>query len=238
MYKLRCRVLLFFLVLGCCSVLLNSTKCFAISTAIETTQNSEYLEFDEMSIEELNQFIDCVKKEEISYPTELNRIKVNNASNYNDGPIEQAWKAAAAIARKKGYPCAAQLVECSVDNIPYKENSVMAQGMFAKKIVKTSAYKPFMKKARKKEGMYSSSFAITKSMNSDLFYALHNVNAKETHTGPNNYRIYHISITDTFDFAYDNNYNELFTSCVNNWAWLCQQTRVLHKIKVEINFTE
>lgn len=93
-----------------------------------------------------------------------------------------------------------------------------------------------MKKAKKKKNTYSGSFKITKKMNSDLFYALYNVNAKETHRGAGNFTSYYVEITDTFDFSYDNNYDSLFTSLVNNWAWLCQQTGCLHKIKVKINF--
>ena len=45
---------------------------------------------------------------------------------------------------------------------------------------------------------------------------------------------YSIRINDTFDFDVDDNYDDLFTSCVNNWAWLCQQTHILNKISVNI----
>lgn len=48
--------------------------------------------------------------------------------------------------------------------------------------------------------------------------------------------VYTITITDTFDFAYDNDYDDLFTTLVNNWAWLCQQTSVLNPIDIELVF--
>ncbi len=46
---------------------------------------------------------------------------------------------------------------------------------------------------------------------------------------------YLITVHDTFDFAYDNNYDDLFTTTVNNWAWLCQQTHVLNPIEINLS---
>lgn len=46
-----------------------------------------------------------------------------------------------------------------------------------------------------------------------------------------------VKVFDVFDFAYDNNYDSLFTSMVNNWAWLCQNAGVLNPIKITISFS-
>ena len=51
----------------------------------------------------------------------------------------------------------------------------------------------------------------------------------------NSIMYYLITVHDTFDFAYDNNYDDLFTTTVNNWAWLCQQTHVLNPIEINLS---
>lgn len=183
-----------------------------------------------MSVPELNQYINHIAK---YYSTStISSTKINSKSY---SAVQSAWLAAAQIARKKGYPCAASMIECSVKNVPYKENSINATAQCSKKIIKTSAYKSFFKNAKGKKS-HSGKIAFTKNMNSDLFYALHNVDIKSSRWGAGNYASYAITVTDTFDFARDNNYNDLFTTIINNWAWLCQQTGCLHKIRVEITF--
>ena len=97
-------------------------------------------------------------------------------------------------------------------------------------------YKNYIK-ANKSKRTTSSSIAFTKSMNADLFYALHNVRIKTSSKLDGKKVTWcHVTLEDTFDFAVDNNYNDLFSTIVNNWAWLCQQTHVLHKIPVTITF--
>ena len=39
---------------------------------------------------------------------------------------------------------------------------------------------------------------------------------------------------DTFDFELENNYDDLFTTLVNNWGWLCENAGVLHPIKITL----
>ena len=80
------------------------------------------------------------------------------------------------------------------------------------------------------------SFTIQKSDNADLFYALHRVSTSGTGFMIGNSIMYYlITVHDTFDFAYDNNYDDLFTTTVNNWAWLCQQTHVLNPIEINLS---
>jgi len=77
---------------------------------------------------------------------------------------------------------------------------------------------------------------IQKSDNADLFYALHRVSTSGTGFMIGNSIMYYlITVHDTFDFAYDNNYDDLFTTTVNNWAWLCQQTHVLNPIEINLS---
>lgn len=46
-----------------------------------------------------------------------------------------------------------------------------------------------------------------------------------------------VNVYDIFDFALDNDYSSLFTTLANNWTWLCQNTGVLNKVTININFT-
>lgn len=85
--------------------------------------------FDEMSVNELNGYINSVKD---MYSSDRS-IKQKRVLAARGGGVQGAWLAAAAIARKKGYPCAATLVECSVRNCAFKESSIAAKGLFAKK---------------------------------------------------------------------------------------------------------
>ncbi len=206
----------------------NTSEAFAYDSNQLIIKNSSTLE--KMSVPELNQYIN-----HIATYYSRSTISLTKTSSKSYSAVQSAWLAAAQIARKKGYPCAASMIECSVKNVPYKENSINATAQCSKKIIKTSAYKSFYKKAKGKKS-HSGKIAFTKTMNSDLFYALHNVDIKSTRWGTGNYASYAITVTDTFDFARDNNYNDLFTTIINNWAWLCQQTGCLHKIRVEITF--
>lgn len=133
--------------------------------------------------------------------------------------LKAAWYAAAEIAKRKGYPCAAKLVKNSVLGRDYEEHS----GMFSKKIKATSDFKKWIKGN-------DSSFRFRSG---DLFYALNKVKAKITAASSQGVKIH---IQDVFDFAFDDDYEDIFTSSVNNWAWLCQHTSVLNEINVDIYF--
>lgn len=118
--------------------------------------------------------------------------------------------------------------------IPYVENSNDNEKIFAPKIFSTKAYAEFksaLKVSTKKT--INTSLAFEKSDNSDLFYALHLVDAYATKSGKN----CNVHLHDVFDFAVEKNYESLFTALVNNWAYLCQyKSAILHKIDIHVYF--
>lgn len=192
--------------------------------------NKASIEFEKMSIEELNNYIDNIAN---MYSSKIN----SRGTSVPEGNLQLAWIAAANIAEKKGYPCSAALVKASVYNNSYTEKidlSGKSKGLFQKKIGNASNYKTFLTKVNAGKSLTNPyKLTFTKKINADLFYSLHKVSAyhtKKTSAKP----VPFIRINDTFDFNVDSNYDDLFTTCINNWAWLCQQTKVLHKIAVNI----
>lgn len=81
---------------------------------------------------------------------------------------------------------------------------------------------------------------FTKADNPDLFYSLHAVDVYATgYMVGTPFASYIVTISDTFDFKLEKTYmDDLFTTLVNNWAWLCQQIHVLHPIPVTITIIE
>lgn len=182
-----------------------------------------------MSIDELNKFIDKMKDED---QTRASGNLLNNT--------QLAWLAAAQIARDKGYECAALMVEFSVYNIDYSESVTDSSTPLLDKLNTTTVFNNYKNKVLnsglKDFSGGSWSFTIQKSDNADLFYALHRVSTSGTGFMIGNSIMYYlITVHDTFDFAYDNNYDDLFTTTVNNWAWLCQQTHVLNPIEINLS---
>jgi len=189
--------------------------------------------FKKMSNEELNNFISNIAKLYFKSKTsKTSNIQTASVEQFNS--IQLAWLAAAQIARNYGYSCAATLVEHSVKNIPYYE---YGEGLFINKIRLTSVYKDYISKLKsgKIKLNEKNSIVFEKEDNADLFYALHKVYIKSE---KGLLSIYTITISDIFDFGYDNYYDDLFTNIVNNWAWLCQQKQVLHPIDVTITLSE
>lgn len=203
------------------------TESAEIGGLSETSITNAANLFDDMSNEELNNFILQMKIE--------SNISVA-APDVPTGNLQLAWLAAAQIAKNNGYPCAAAMVVASVNNQAYVEEDIN-HNLCRPKIKETSVYKNYV--SRLKRGLsVSKSMTFTKSADADLFYSLHNVSISYTPFGSANLKGYSISIHDVFDFDLDNNYNDLFTSLVNNWAWLCQQTGVLHPITIDIKILE
>lgn len=108
-------------------------------------------------------------------------------------------------------------MEHSIDGKNYSE----VDGQFSSTIKNTSVYSDL-------SGSDTNSF--TKSDNSDLFYAIHKFSY--TTKGDTLY------INDTFDFVLDSNYQSLFTTLVNNWAYLNQNMHVLTPIDVSIGISQ
>ena len=185
--------------------------------------------FEKMSISELNEYISNIS--DASMPSTNTRGILSPIPTTLE--LKAAWLAAAQIAKLKGYKCAAKAVEHSVLGINYKEDKG-AGGLFRDKIVKTSVYKNYLASFKKSgKPKVSDVKEFTKNDNSDLFYALHNA----TITLNKSRRTYKVHLYDKFDFALDNQYDSIFTSLVNNWAWLCQNTQVLHKEDINVYFT-
>lgn len=208
-----------------------STFVMASTTIEEVSSDDAFLSeaskmFEDMTDEELNQYIDIVKNSN------------SNGRITGTDTIKLAWLAAAQIATNNGYPCAGKLVTCSVNNTSYSETPKVGPYPFTSKIKVSSNYKTYFSKVKSKTTS-NGSFIFTKSDNADLFYALHKVDitTKGTSVGTSSAK-YTVTITDKFDFGFDNDYSSLFTTTVNNWAWLCQQTGVLNKIPVTITFVQ
>ena len=181
-----------------------------VSNPVIQSMNDKYhVDFSGMSIDELNKFIDKMKDED---QTRASGNLLNNT--------QLAWLAAAQIARDKGYECAALMVEFSVYNIDYSESVTDSSTPLLDKLNTTTVFNNYKHKV----------------LNADLFYALHRVSTSGTGFMIGNSIMYYlITVHDTFDFAYDNNYDDLFTTTVNNWAWLCQQTHVLNPIEINLS---
>ena len=194
-------------------------------------ENSDYLiaeaaKIKTMSIDELNTYINNIYSKYNSATTR----SIQPPGTINILQLKAAWLAAAQAAKLLGYPCAAKAVEHSVLAQNYTEND----GAFAAKIKTSSAFKNFLSSTKNSNKTSNKKVVeFTKSDNSDLFYALHNATVTLTKSGTK----YKTNIYDVFDFALDNDYSSIFTTAVNNWAWLCQNTFVLHKIKINVNFT-
>lgn len=199
-------------------------------SVIERLKKDNNIDFSDMSIDELNLLINNIANGEYIQ---------SRAGSLSE--VQLAWLAAAEIARDYGYDCAASMVEHSVWNTGYYESKVSCSNEtpVINKLETTSVYKNH-KKAIQDCGSttFSGSFIITKNDSSDLFYALHKVSTSATGTSLGNTSLsYVVHIHDVFDFDYDNDYDDLFTSLVNNWAWLCQQTDVLNTISIDLYTT-
>jgi hypothetical protein len=194
------------------------------------------VDITEMTKDELNSYITQIAE----FCQTSNTEEVNPYSTNTEVPgiVGQAWLAAAEIARGEGYECAAIAVEYSVKNVNLTESThpKYGDGPFLRKLKTTDAYQTYLNSLLESgKDKVKGSFEITKKDNSDLFYALHNVttSASGTFVGTS-MATYIICITDVFDFAFDNDYDSLFTTLVNDWAWLCQQTDVLHPIDITL----
>ena len=153
--------------------------------------------------------------------TIIDQAKINSENRVLGSIItlKAAWLAAAKIARKKGYPLSASLVEYSVLMQNYNEKN----GQFSKKIRNTSIYKRLLQSR-------AGSSTFTKSIDKDLFYSIHKFDYTVSGT---KYRK-QIIISDTFDFKWESDYDNIFTTSVNNWAYLDQAKWILYPIKIRI----
>lgn len=81
--------------------------------------------FENMTVEQLNQLIDSIAKSSNQQQMKPNGITpVSPIIHFHD--LRDAWLAAAMIAKKKGYPCLAELIKCSVNARIIKKQPVQA----------------------------------------------------------------------------------------------------------------
>ena len=175
-------------------------------------------DFDNMSVQELTQYIDKRVQQ-----GRANSIYGESKVIYTPNVLKAMWRAAGAIAKKVGYPCAGTLIEYSASGKNYTEWS-RGGGLLASHIRKTTAYKRAKRNNAK-------SIAFTKSDSKDLFYALHLVSSNFHYT-----KKHPVHIHDKFDFKYMASYRSPFTAAVNNWAFLCSNIDVLYPSKINIYF--
>lgn len=186
-------------------------------------------ELENMSVEELNALIDSIKEKVEAEEKEVKDGKRKAPSKgAGNEAIKRAWLAAAEIARKSGYPCSATMVEHSVKGKNYNESG--KGKLFSSRIVRLNSYKKCYREMCKNNIM-KSSFEIKKSEHKDLYYALHLVKTQRFKKNGK----WWMRVSDRFDFDIMH-YESLFTSIVNNWAWLCQQKGILSPIHAKIEF--
>lgn len=174
---------------------------------------------DEKDLKKFAEEIKYLSEPELQNIIDDLKIITEDRSTNSTVSLKGAWLAAAQIARVKGYPLSAKLVEHSVWGKDYDE----LNGNFAKAIRTTGVYKRIIRKGK-------GSDAFEKKDNRDLFYSIH----KFDYTSSGGSQGIRIRIHDKFDFALDTTYKSLFSSIVNNWAYLNQNAGVLNRIDVLI----
>ena len=189
-------------------------------------------QLEDLSVEELNKLISVIASEDManqySYSVRSANETKTKSTSVSTKAIKLAWLAAASIARKCGYPCSATMVEHSVNGKNYYESG--RGKLFSSRIMVLPSYKKCYRKMKDKN-LKNSSFEITKSEHKDLYYALHLVNTKRYKKNGK----WWMRVSDRFDFDIMH-YKSLFTSIVNNWAWLCQHTGILSPIRATVEF--
>ncbi|PXV87345.1 hypothetical protein C8E03_110106 [Lachnotalea glycerini] len=206
-----------------------------------TNDTNYYLEnlsnqFDTMTAEELNQYIgDNIQELENQNSQSLNQIPCNKSTSTK---VSAIWLAGAKYMEKKGNTCTAKLLEYSVLGKNYTETQISPNGLFAKKIVTSSAFTSYLKKVKNNKA--PAGIAFEKSDNADLFYALHYTDAStKVNFAGTVLATYNVTITDTFDFSLStDDYKDIITTSANNYAWFSQNTGALNVIDVKISFTK
>lgn len=134
-----------------------------------------------------------------------------------DHAISLAWIAAAELAYDSGYPCAGTVVKASA----YGDNYIEENGLIANTIAASDTFAAW--KQNRKDSIY-----FEKSDIPDLFYAIH---AAEIHVSGSSSGG-HAQLYDKFDFKFETDMGDLFSTLVNDWAWLCQHISALTPIDV------
>lgn len=199
----------------------------------ETSINEIENPFASMSIDELQSFVDSIAN--TSYNTDIESSssvlsfpRPRPVISTSNGIWKLAWLAAAEIARQMGYPAAATLVEHSIENNDYIEiEGYSGNTFFKEKIIKTNAYKSFIKSGKSFDGI-----EFKKEDDADLFYAIHH--CASTLTTANGRSM--VCIYDEFNFELWDYEGNIFASIINNTGLYFQMRYVLNEIDVYIVF--
>lgn len=171
-------------------------------------------DLEQLNVEELNELIHELVNSQSRNTYALVPTPVNRET------AKLAWLSAAAIARKAGYPCAATIVEHSVLGKDYVETN----GSMASVIKTTRAFNNW------KKNTSLGNIVFTKDDNKDLFYAFRGVGIKLNGNSTGARAI----ITDRFDFRFETDLSDLFTTLVNDAGLLFQWAGVLEEINIKI----
>ncbi len=131
-----------------------------------------------------------------------------------------AWKAAAQLARNKGYPLTATIIEHALSHQQYTE----VNGLFTKSIKQTSAY-------TKMRTSTQGNIAFTKAMNADLYYALYLCHYHRLSSSQGMRYV----IMDHFDFNNEKTkLSALFKRISANWSYLSTHSSGMSAIDIVI----
>lgn len=179
----------------------------------EDTDEALLEALSDMTMEELNGYLHRLYLLCASPDYEENQAVKTDA-------IRAAWLIAAQAAKLAGYPCAGTIVEASALGNDYVESN----GLLANTIQTTSAYSAWLSTG-------GTSIEFTKSDCADLFYALHLASIHVT--GSPSHVL--VRITDVFDFVFETDMEDLFSTLVNDWAWLSQTMGALSPINIQVD---
>ena len=209
----------------------------AVESAHRVDLNSKRIQqkanvcLSKLSIDELNSLITDIKDDSYS------RLQKTDNSVYTysvaGDSTRLAWLAAAEIAKKKGYVCAATLIEYSLAGIDFYESAGFGSGLFKDKIIQVSSFKNYMNRNYSAPTTYTDGLSFEPSDNKDLYYAIHNYKLSTIKEAGSQYVI----IQDYYDFDPNGlSYKSLFTDLLVDYAWLCTKTGILNEINVTIGF--
>lgn len=168
-----------------------------------------------MTVDELNEYI-----HRLYLMNSSREYSIDKNQNERNLTLRAAWLAAAQIAKAAGYPCAGTIVEYSALGNDYIETN----GLLANTIQTTSAYAAWVP-------VGGNSIMFTKSDCADLFYALRRASVSVIGS-PSHVRI---RFTDVFDFVFETDMGDLFSTLVNDWGWLSQNIDALSVIDIQVD---
>ncbi len=188
-----------------------------------------------MSEEELNNYIAniktaCENRKNGKVSTLRGRNSVSDIIFIHQS-LRLAWLAVAEIAKRRGYPCSAQLIKNSIFDEDYEEE-LGQSGVFKRKIKKNKDFKNCIKGFS--TDYVSDSLEFQHKNSKDLYYSLHLADIQRS--PKNGKHKYHIHDTWDFELWTKEDGHSLFATTVNDWAWLCENAHILKVIKVDIYF--